>query len=180
MTPHVITISGLPGCGKSTTAKLLAEKLNYTYLDTGAVFRDLAKKHNMTLHEFEIYSNTHHEIDIELDTAIINQVRNSSQGVVLQGRLAGWMCKRNNLLAFKIWLFLDIDLRTERISLRENISKEDAKDDIIFREESILKRYKEVYNIDYSDTSIYDFKFETLLSPDEIVDEIIKNLQNCK
>lgn len=35
----VIAIDGLSGCGKSTTAKELAKKLNYTYLDSGAMYR---------------------------------------------------------------------------------------------------------------------------------------------
>lgn len=178
MTPHIITISGLPGCGKSTTAKLLAEKLNYKYIDTGNVFRQLAEKHKMTLHEFEQYSNNHHEIDKELDADIINLVKNSHGGVVLQGRLAGWMCLLNNLSAYKIWLYLDITKRAQRIAERENISFDEAKKDIDFREQSILKRYKEVYNINYNDTSIYDLILETESSPQEIIDEIIKNC--CK
>jgi len=35
----VITIDGPAGSGKSTTAKLLAEKLKFIYLDTGAMYR---------------------------------------------------------------------------------------------------------------------------------------------
>lgn len=180
MNHHVITISGLPGCGKSTTAKLLAEKLNFKYIDTGTIFRQLAEKHKMTLHQFEQYSNDHHEIDKELDANIINQVKSSHVGVVLQGRLAGWMCKLNNLPAYKVWLYLDINKRAERIAEREKISYEEASADIDFREKSIINRYKEVYSIDYQDTSIYDLKLETNLSPNEIVDEIINSLQKSQ
>lgn len=35
----IIAIDGPAGAGKSTTAKLLAEKLNYKYIDTGAMYR---------------------------------------------------------------------------------------------------------------------------------------------
>ncbi len=34
-----IAIDGFAGCGKSTTARLLANKLNYLYIDTGAMYR---------------------------------------------------------------------------------------------------------------------------------------------
>jgi len=34
-----IAIDGLAGCGKSTTAKLLAKSLGYIYIDTGAMYR---------------------------------------------------------------------------------------------------------------------------------------------
>lgn len=35
----IIAIDGPAGAGKSTTAKLLAERLNYQYIDTGAMYR---------------------------------------------------------------------------------------------------------------------------------------------
>lgn len=40
----VITIDGPAGSGKSTVSKALAERLNYLYLDTGALYRALAYK----------------------------------------------------------------------------------------------------------------------------------------
>ena len=36
---HIITIDGPTGSGKSTVSRLLAKKLNYPYLDTGAMYR---------------------------------------------------------------------------------------------------------------------------------------------
>ncbi|MGA9111881.1 MAG: (d)CMP kinase, partial [Smithella sp.] len=38
----VITIDGPAGAGKSTVSKILAKKLNYIYLDTGALYRAMA------------------------------------------------------------------------------------------------------------------------------------------
>ncbi|WP_111599981.1 (d)CMP kinase [Chitinophaga skermanii] len=35
----IITIDGFSSCGKSTLAKQLAKKLNYVYIDTGAMYR---------------------------------------------------------------------------------------------------------------------------------------------
>jgi cytidylate kinase len=39
---QVIAIDGPAGAGKSTIARLLAEKLGYTYIDTGAMYRAIA------------------------------------------------------------------------------------------------------------------------------------------
>jgi cytidylate kinase len=40
--PYVITIDGPAGSGKSTVSRMLAERLNYAFLDTGALYRAVA------------------------------------------------------------------------------------------------------------------------------------------
>lgn len=40
----IIAIDGPAGSGKTTTAKLVAERLGYTHLDTGAMYRAVAEK----------------------------------------------------------------------------------------------------------------------------------------
>ncbi len=44
----IIAIDGPAGAGKSTVAKLLASRLGYLYLDTGALYRAIAWKVNST------------------------------------------------------------------------------------------------------------------------------------
>jgi len=39
---HIIAIDGPSGAGKSTISKLLAEKLGFMYIDTGAMYRTAA------------------------------------------------------------------------------------------------------------------------------------------
>lgn len=39
MKPIIIAIDGYSGCGKSSTAKVVAKKLGYTYVDSGAMYR---------------------------------------------------------------------------------------------------------------------------------------------
>lgn len=39
MTANIIAIDGPAGAGKSTVAKIIARKLDYTYIDTGAMYR---------------------------------------------------------------------------------------------------------------------------------------------
>ena len=60
----VIAIDGLSGCGKSTTAKELSKILNYTYLDSGAMYRAV------TL--FFIKNNINHSDPEEIHQALNN------------------------------------------------------------------------------------------------------------
>ncbi len=41
---YVVTVDGPAGSGKSTVGRLLAQKLSYVYLDTGALYRAMALK----------------------------------------------------------------------------------------------------------------------------------------
>ncbi|MDY2637202.1 MAG: (d)CMP kinase [Phascolarctobacterium sp.] len=49
----VVAIDGPAGAGKSTIAKLVAEKLGYAYIDTGAMYRSVALKFLQTGKEFD-------------------------------------------------------------------------------------------------------------------------------
>ena len=49
----VVAIDGPAGAGKSTIAKLAAEKLGYAYIDTGAMYRSVALKFLQTGEAFD-------------------------------------------------------------------------------------------------------------------------------
>jgi CMP/dCMP kinase len=66
---RVIAIDGPAGSGKSTTAKLLAEKLGFTYLDTGAMYRCVtlaAMNRNLNLQDEDQIGHLAQSLDIDL------------------------------------------------------------------------------------------------------------------
>jgi cytidylate kinase len=65
----VVTIDGPAGSGKSTTAKMVARKLGYTYLDTGAMYRAMTVKALRTgvdLDDPDALARQAHETDIAI------------------------------------------------------------------------------------------------------------------
>ena len=69
----VIAIDGYSACGKSTLAKQLADKLNYLFLDTGAMYRAVAYyflKNNLNWKEKQIRESHFPQIDISFKTNI--------------------------------------------------------------------------------------------------------------
>jgi len=167
----VITISGTPGSGKSTIAKLLEDKLGMTYVYSGMIFRKLADKHKMNLEEFGSFCEQNPMIDKELDYQQLIILEKGD--VILEGRLAGWIAHLNNIDAFKIMIDTDIDIRASRIVKRENGDVEKRKREIIKREKSENLRYKKYYNIDLKDNSIYDIVIDSGDKTAEEVCEII-------
>jgi cytidylate kinase len=64
---HVITIDGPTGSGKSTVSRLLATKLHYPYLDTGAMYRVAAlalKRAGLTVQEEQALAEICNDLDI--------------------------------------------------------------------------------------------------------------------
>ena len=65
----VITIDGPSGSGKSTISKLLAKRLGYTYLDTGALYRAVAwkvKEEDVEIDNEEALTELLNNIDLNL------------------------------------------------------------------------------------------------------------------
>jgi len=171
-----ITISGTPGSGKSTVGMLLSEKTGLKYVYSGDIFRKTAKKYNMSLEEFGSYCETHKEVDKELDDYQLEILR--SGNVIVEGRIAGWIAYRNNIPALKVILHADIETRAGRIVNRESGDVEKRKQEMLIREKSEALRYKNYYNIDLKDTSIYDLVIDsTDKTPDEIVDIITQEIK---
>lgn len=76
MTPSknlLITIDGPAGAGKSTVSKLLAKKLDYIYLDTGAMYRAVAVLARDSEHSDPLDENTLEEICLGLDLEFVQK-----------------------------------------------------------------------------------------------------------
>ena len=170
-----ITISGLPGTGKTTVAKLLEKQLGLRYVYSGEVFRQLAEKYHMSLEEFGYYCESHREIDEELDRHQLDVLRQGN--VIVEGRISGWLAYQNKIPAVKVLLQADIAVRVGRVVKREQGDIEKRKKEILKREKSEATRYKNYYGIDVTDTSIYDVIIDAgNKTPEEIMTFIVKHL----
>ncbi len=171
-----ITISGLPGTGKTTVAKLLEQHLSIRYVYSGEIFRQQAQKHHLSLEEFGKYCESHRQIDEELDRYQLDILKEGN--VILEGRLSGWLAYRNHIPALKVLLQADIQIRASRIVKREQGDIEKRKREILKREKSEALRYKKYYGIDVSDISIYDVIIDAGdKTPEHIMQIILDNLR---
>jgi predicted cytidylate kinase len=172
----IITISGTPGSGKTTVAKLLSQRLSLRLVTGGQVFREQAAKLNISLSQLGSLAENDEKFDRSLDNFLLETLK-KGENIIVESRLAGWLCHINHITAFKVFINADEDVRINRIRNSLNIRVEEKGENLRLmvkeREESEWKRYKKYYGIDYSDTSIYDLIVDSTDKSAEKVSEVI-------
>ncbi|MGM0590070.1 MAG: (d)CMP kinase [Halobacteriota archaeon] len=154
----LLTVSGLAGSGKSTTAAALAAELGYEHVSGGDIFRDLAAERGYTPVEFNELAESDDQIDRDLDRRLA-EIARERDDVVLESRLAGWLAGDD--ADVRLWLTAPLDVRAARIADREDKSLDVAAEETQRREESEAFRYEKYYDIPIVDLSIYDVVLNT-------------------
>ena len=179
----IVTISGKAGSGKSTVAKILAEKLKLKHYSIGDLMRAMASEKGMSLLELNKIAEKDKSIDFELDEKL-KELGKTKDNFVVDGRLTAFFIPKA-----KVRVFLDTDdkVRAERI-LKDKREHEKSKniDEMIKkiqqREESEKKRYQQYYGVNYLDKKLYNLFIDTTkMNPNDVADRIVnfvkENLQ---
>ncbi len=169
----IISIAGLLGSGKSSTAKAVAQDLGFTHFSSGDFMRATADKMNMSLVELSILAEENlKKKDYSIDYLIDEQVKNIGErnNVVIDSRLAfHWIPE-----SFKVFLTLDQSVAAARVlkdaqknpdrnkeHAEQVTSVEDVIKSISRRLETEKKRYWEIYKINHVDTKNFDLVIDT-------------------
>lgn len=166
-----ITVGGLPGTGTSTLCKLLKERLGMPYTYAGHLFREEAQRRGMTLAQFGALSQKDPAIDAALDDRQIFLLKRG--GLILEGRLSGWLAQRHRVSALKVWVVCDEDVRIRRIVDRDGGTVQEQADATWEREQSEADRYRRYYGVDLDDMSFYDLVLDsTHQLPDQLLAQV--------
>ncbi len=168
----LITLSGLPGSGTSTVARMVAADLGLEHLDGGTVFRGLAREREMSLADFAREAEGNDAIDRALDDRLTERARKGD--VLIESRLAGWLVTGDGLSALRIWIECDEVERARRVAGRDHHEPDEALAANREREASERLRYQRYYGIDLTDRTIYDLVLDsTEVAPDQLVAEVV-------
>lgn len=219
---HIITIDGPTGSGKSTVSRLLAKRLNYSYLDTGAMYRVVGlaiQRAGIELENEEEVAKICNDLDIkfihegdstriylaqedvaeairkpDIDLIASNvstlgtvrkamvrlQRRIASEGpLVAEGRDMGTVVFPE--ARHKYYLDASSEVRVsrrfqERQKKGESITREKVNEDLVRRDHQDMNRRLSPLK-PAKDAKIID---STKLSPDQVVEKIIKEMKKDK
>lgn len=170
----LITISGVPGSGKTTVARLLSKRLGVPHIYAGDLYRQEAMARGLTLEQFNALTEKDHSIDRALDDKMAAYARQG--GVVLEGRLAGYIANQERVDALKVWLTANDEVRARRVAQREGRDWREVLRLNGSRHHSDAKRYRDIYGFDLEDTAIYDLVLNSDdQSPEALATEILKH-----
>ena len=164
MKKRIITLGGMPGSGKSSTGRRLAELLGYKRLSSGDFFREMAHRRGISVEEINKVAENDVSLDHETDAWI--RAQGESQDFVIDSRTAfHWIPD-----AFKVFLKLDPHVAAQRTFAHIQkegrvgqiaVSVEDVHEKTVARIESEHRRYETLYGLDYTDESQYDLVVDT-------------------
>ena len=164
----IISITGGPGTGKTSVAKLLAERLGYKFYSVGGIRGQMAIERGITINELNTLGETDPSTDVPVDDKQ-RELGTTEDNFVIEGRVSWHFIPHS----FKVLLTCDTDEAARRIYEARKAQPEDRQDEpeyasiddvktaIEERVASDVRRYQKYYNIDYRDPAHYDFVLET-------------------
>tara|TARA_B100000745_G_scaffold300483_2_gene254685 strand:+ start:2520 stop:3149 length:630 start_codon:yes stop_codon:yes gene_type:complete len=164
---HIITISGKPGSGKSSTADKVAELLSYTRYSSGDFVRKYVRKHSMTLADFNARAASDHSLDEAIDEEL-RKLRDEND-IVIDSRLGFYWIPES----FKVYLELDMEVATvriykdamsnanRRVGAGSATSLADAAKQVQSRLNAEARRFKRLYGVDPYKSTNFDLVINT-------------------
>lgn len=171
-----ITVGGLPGTGTSTLCRLLEFELQLPHVYAGQIFREEAVRRGLSLAEFNAVCQRDPAADRALDAQQLELLRQG--GLILEGRLSGWLAYRHGVPAFKTWVTCSVPERVRRLVERDGGDPETQRRLMEDREARERDRYRRYYEADLDDLSFYDLVVDsTDMAPDDVLVRVRRGVE---
>lgn len=181
-----LIISGEPAAGKTTVARLLADKLNLKMLGGGDILKELAKEHgyNPTGEEWwdtadgmDFLKKREKDPEFDIKADKIMKAKIDSGNIILTSYTAPWISKKG----FKVWLQCSASKRAERMAKRDHTTMVESENAVIVRDKENYMLYKGLYQIEFGrDLSPFNMIIDTEnKKPNDIAEMIMAEFRKA-
>ncbi len=181
----ILTISGTPGSGKSTVAKLLAQKLGLKHYSTGDFMREIAHERGLSLEDLGDLAKTDYSIDQALDERQ-ERLGKEEDNFIIDGRLSFKFIPHS----IKIFIDAGVQKRAERIlnDAKKGLRREEQAATlqemiklIETRRRVEIERYQQYYHLNPYNKSNYDLVIDSSsITAEEVAARIIEFVRQRK
>lgn len=166
---RIITVSGRIGAGSTSLAKHLSEKLHWKHIEGGEIFWEAVRK-RMGLSAKD--TNLRPDQEDALFDERLKKIVREEKNIVLETKLAGFNAQGVEGVYKILVVCEDTDgidqtqIRIDRLVNREASSMEQAKEEVLRREQNDLEKWRKMYanndpNWVYYDPKYYDLVINT-------------------
>ncbi len=184
----IISISGVPGSGKTSVAKILAKKLGVPFYSMGGLRGKMAIERGMTLDELNALGEKEAFTDKIVDD-YQRELGEREKDFVIEGRLSWHFIPHS----FKVFLDCRVDEAARRICEARKLAHEGRSDEpeyatpeaaidaITARTDSDVRRYTKYYGVSHLEQAHYDLILDTtdMKGPEETAARILDALGNA-
>ena len=160
----ILTISGVPGSGKTSVGKILAERLGMPFYSVGGLRGKMALEQGLTVDELNAKGETDKSTDEPVDE-YQKQLGQKEDNFVIEGRLSWHFIPHS----FKVFLDCEPTEAARRILASKSerpdedlpTEVEEARLWLEKRKTSDMLRYQTYYGLDYTDKRNFDLAIDT-------------------
>lgn len=171
----IITISGLPGSGKSTTGRRIAEELGYEFVAVGAKRREIAEKQGLTIDGLNKKDATlpYDETSDKVVDDYTKSLGKKGGDYVIDGWIAHHFIPPEK--GIKFFFKADLEICVQRINRDTRVAESPMTiERLLNRVESQRLRMKEFYGVEnFFEESRFDYIIDTTTLT---IEEVTKKL----
>lgn len=176
---RIITVSGMTGVGTTTIAKLLCDRYDLDRVNAGDFFRSLAAEFDMTIQEFEeqaaqLEAEHDRDFDLEWDRQALEYAF-TRDDFLLEGRLAGALL--DGIAPVRVYVDCDQDTVVERLTDREDMTRDAAREHVEVRNAEVLERYTAKYGVDPRDERFYNVIVDNSQPLDTVREQVVQQVE---
>ena len=171
----IITIAGDLGSGKSSVAKEVAKKIDFTYISTGYLHRKIAEEYSVDALKLNEIAQNDESIDCRIDS-YLKSLNETNEDLIIDSRLAWHFVKKSIRIFFEV---------NPAIAVRRIIGDTSRYNEPIYNDEAMALeklnerkrieniRFFEKYGVDCNNLSNYDIIINTSLASIEDVTNMV-------
>ncbi|HEU0051261.1 MAG TPA: cytidylate kinase family protein [Patescibacteria group bacterium] len=182
----IISLSGSPGSGKTSAAKLVAERLGLPFYSVGGLRGKMAMERGLTINQLNEIGETDKSTDTIVDE-YQKELGKKEDGFVIEGRLSWYFIPHS----FKVFLQCDSNEAAKRIFEEHQNGAQNRADEQKYetveetrkaldrRIGSDVIRYEKYYDVDYRDPKHFDLVLDTTENqgPEQTAEQILSALK---